>query len=92
LTDPLVVPTVWAIDQFWGTPHVPPADVPTGRVAVIGVPHDMTLSTRSGTRHAPKAIRQHSCHLIALDPSGIMSRLAAAAIFTFLAPCLFQEI
>jgi arginase family enzyme len=92
LIDPLIAPTVWGIDQFWCAPHVPPADVPTGHVAVIGVPHDMTLSTHSGTRHAPKAIRQHSCHLIALDPSGITARPTAAAIFTFLAPCLFQEI
>jgi agmatinase len=41
-----------------------PEAVPAGHVAVMGAPHDMTLSTRQSTRYAPKVIRQHSCHFI----------------------------
>ena len=61
----LLAPSFSGIDTFWRAPFVPPDAVPEGHVAVLGVPNDLTLSTRTGTRYGPKTIRQHSCHFIA---------------------------
>ena len=61
----LLAPSFSGIDTFWRAPFVPPAEVPAGHVAVLGVPNEMTLSTRTGTRYGPRAVRQHSCHFIA---------------------------
>jgi len=63
-TDHLLAPSFSGIETFWRAPFILPQDVPSGYVAVLGVPHEMTLSTRAGTRHGPKAIRSHSCHFI----------------------------
>lgn len=60
----LLAPSFSGIDTFWRAPFVSPQAVPEGNVAVLGVPNEMTLSTRTGTRYGPKAIRQHSCHFI----------------------------
>ncbi len=70
MEEPLVAPTFAGIDTFWRAPFIQPEQVPPGHVAVMGVPHDMTLSTRQGTRHAPRAIRQQSCHFIGQIRSG----------------------
>jgi agmatinase len=61
----LLAPSFSGVDTFWRAPFVPPSKVPAGHVAVLGVPNELTLSTRVGTRYGPKAIRQHSCHFIA---------------------------
>ncbi len=64
MEDPLLAPTFSGIDTFWRASYVRPEEVPEGYVAVLGAPNEMTLSTRQGTRYAPKVIRQHSCHFI----------------------------
>lgn len=62
--DYLMAPSFSGIDTFWRAPFVPPERVPADHVAILGVPNEATLSTRTGTRFGPKAIRQHSCHFI----------------------------
>jgi len=62
--DHLLAPSFSGIETFWRAPFVLPHEVPNGYMAVLGVPHEMTLSTRSGARHGPKAIRGHSAHFI----------------------------
>ena len=64
MNDPLLAPTFSGIDTFWRAQYVRPELVPSGHVAVMGAPNDMTMSTRPGTRYGPKAIRQNSCHFI----------------------------
>ena len=61
----LAGPSFSGIDTFWRAPFVSPEEVEEGHVAIVGVPNEMTLSTRSGARLGPKAIRQHSNHFIA---------------------------
>jgi agmatinase len=60
----LLAPGFSGIETFWRAPFVLPQNVPRGSVAILGVPHEMTISTRTGTRQGPKAIRGHSCHFI----------------------------
>jgi agmatinase len=60
----LIAPTFGGIETFWCAPFVLPQEVPRGSVAILGVPHEMTISTRTGTRRGPNAIRSHSCHFI----------------------------
>jgi arginase family enzyme len=61
----LLAPSFSGIDTFWRAPFVVPQQVPEDHVAILGVPNELTISTRAGTRHGPRAIRQHSCHFIA---------------------------
>jgi agmatinase len=61
----LLAPSFSGIDTFWRAPISTPEEVPSGYVVVVGVPNEATLSTRTGTRFGPKAIRQHSSHFIA---------------------------
>jgi arginase family enzyme len=60
----LLAPSFGGIDTFWRAPIVAPNEVEAGGVAIVGVPNEVTLSTRAGTRLGPKAIRQHSCHFV----------------------------
>ena len=60
----LLAPGFSGIETFWRAPFVLPQDVPRGSVAILGVPHEMTISTRGGTRQGPRAIRSHSRHFI----------------------------
>jgi agmatinase len=45
---------------FLNAPHCRPEDAPAGAVALVGVPHDSTHTTRLGTRYGPRAIRAAS--------------------------------
>ncbi len=61
----LRAPSFSGIDTFWRTPYVQPEEVEADYFAVLGVPSEATLSTRTGARYGPKAIRQNSVHFIA---------------------------
>ena len=61
----LLAPSFSGIDTFWRAPFVQPEEVAADYYAVVGVPNEATLSTRTGTRFGPKAIRQNSVHFIA---------------------------
>lgn len=60
----LFAPSFSGIDTFWRAPFVKPDEVSADHFAVIGVPNESTLSTRTGTRLGPRAIRQNSVHFI----------------------------
>jgi arginase family enzyme len=75
----LLAPSFSGIDTFWRAPFIPPEQVPEGHVAVLGVPNEMTLSTRTGTRFGPKAIRQHSCHFIAQTRATVAKEYVSVA-------------
>jgi agmatinase len=45
---------------FLNAPLVPVHEVPSGSVALVGVPHDSTHTTRLGTRYGPRSIRAAS--------------------------------
>jgi arginase family enzyme len=45
---------------FLNAPHCRPEEAPAGAVALVGVPHDSTHTTRLGTRYGPRAIRAAS--------------------------------
>jgi arginase family enzyme len=64
---------------FLNAPHCRPEDASAGAVALVGVPHDSTHTTRLGTRYGPRAIRAASAaiaeafarapgHAVAEDP------------------------
>jgi agmatinase len=52
-----------------------PAELSTGSVAVLGVPHDSTLGSRQGSRYGPRGIRDGSLQVIdglrTASPSGL---------------------
>jgi arginase family enzyme len=75
----LMAPSFSGIDTFWRAPFVPPEQVPEGHFAVLGVPNEMTLSTRTGARFGPKAIRQHSCHFIAQTRATVAKEYVSVA-------------
>ena len=45
---------------FLNAPLVAPEEAPAGAVALVGVPHDSTHTTRLGTRYGPRSIRAAS--------------------------------
>jgi agmatinase len=67
MEDQLLAPAFAGIDTFWRAPLVSPDQVPEGYIAILGAPHDMTVSSgRQGARFGPKVIRQQSAHFITL--------------------------
>jgi guanidinopropionase len=56
--DPQALPRYTGISTFFRTPHTETlADVDIG---IIGVPFDLGVTNRSGTRHGPRAVREQS--------------------------------
>ena len=48
---------------FLNAPYCRPEEAPAGAVALVGVPHDSTHTTRLGTRYGPRGIRAASASI-----------------------------